>query len=87
MFAFGEVGRRCAPVGRKDFALAPATQLRRLCEVLDDLTRRPSGHCRRPDHEDDAFFGCPRAMHHALWDDKALIGQEARPIAPRRDRL
>ena len=31
---------------------------------------------RRLDHEDNAFFGRPRAMHHALWDDKALIGQE-----------
>src|SRR5262249_50990886 len=33
-------------------------------------------NCRRLDHEHDAFFGCPRAMHHALWDNKALIGQE-----------
>src|SRR5215467_8623979 len=33
-------------------------------------------NCRRLDHEDDAFFGCPRAMHHALGDDKSLIGQK-----------
>ena len=35
--------QRCAPARRKDFALAPTAQLRRLCEVVNDLTRRPSG--------------------------------------------
>jgi len=36
-----KVRRRCAPAGRKDFALA--AQLRRLFEVVNDLTRRPPG--------------------------------------------
>jgi hypothetical protein len=40
-------------------------------------------NCRRLDHEDDAFFGCPRAMHYALWDDKPLIGQEFERSPPR----
>jgi len=42
--------------------------------MVSPVARRDN--CRRLDHEDDAFFGCPCAMHHALWDDKALIGQE-----------
>src|SRR6516165_2461604 len=42
--------------------------------MISRVARRDN--CRRLDHEDDAFFGCPRAMHYALWDDKALIGQE-----------
>src|SRR5215471_21842451 len=42
--------------------------------TISRVARRDN--CRRLDHEDDAFFGCPRAMHHALWDDQALIGQE-----------
>jgi hypothetical protein len=42
--------------------------------MISRVARRDN--CGRLDDEDDAFFGCPRAMHHALWDDKALIGQE-----------
>ena len=42
-----KVGRRCVPAGRKDFAVAPAAQLRRLCEVANDLTRRPAGQLPR----------------------------------------
>src|SRR6516164_8081071 len=42
--------------------------------MISHVARRDD--CRRLDHEDAAFLGCPRAMHHALWDDKALIGQE-----------
>jgi hypothetical protein len=38
-----ELASRVPAGGRKDFALAPAAQLRRLCEVVNDLTRRPSG--------------------------------------------
>src|SRR6516162_8544560 len=36
--------------------------------TISRVARRDN--CRRLDHEDDAFFGGPRAMHHALWDDK-----------------
>jgi len=68
----GDACRRGVRISRWLRPLSFAAYVR--SRTISRVARRDN--CRGLDDEDDAFFGCPRAMHHALWDDKALIRQE-----------